>query len=103
MRNIILHAVLGKLTLDGFVGAAGAVALGITALDHKAVDDPMECKPIVKTILRQLAEVRHGNGCGIGVQLHGNGAVVLNLELGMVEALAVDIAAAAGKHQQGNQ
>ena len=38
--DIVFHAILGKFALDGLVGAAGAVALGIAALDHKAVDDP---------------------------------------------------------------
>ena len=94
--DIVFHAVLGKFALDVLVGAAGAVALGISALDHKAVDDPMERKSIIKSVVGQLAKIRHGNGRGIGIQLHGDGAVVLNLELGMMEAGAVVLAAAAG-------
>ena len=79
MGNGILYAVGSKLALDGFFGAARTVAKGIAALDHKAGDDAVEGKTIIKAVIDKLQEVFDGDGSGLRIQLHGDGAVIFNL------------------------
>ena len=84
----IFHAVGRKLALDGVLRAAGAVAVGVAALHHETGDDAVEGQAIVKPIIGQIHKVLYGNGGGVAVQLHGDGAVVLNVDLRVVGAHA---------------
>ena len=82
----VFHAVVGEFALDGLIGAAGAVAVGVAALHHEALHNAVEGQAVIEALVGQLEEVFHGNGSRVGVQLHGNGAVVLDLDLHMVLA-----------------
>ena len=89
MRQVIFHAVGGKFALDGILRAAGAVAVGVAALHHEPGDDAVEGQAVVKPIIGQIHEVLDGDGGDVAVQLHGDGAVVLNVDLGVVGAHAL--------------
>ena len=88
MGQRIFHAVGRKLALDGVLRAAGAVAVGVAALHHETGDDAVEGQAIVKPVIGQVHKVLHGDGSGVAVQLHGDGAVVLNVDLRVVGAHA---------------
>ena len=88
MGQRIFHAVGRKLALDGVLRAAGAVAVGVAALHHETGDDAVEGQAIVKPIIGQIHKVLYGNGGGVAVQLHGDSAVVLNVDLRVVGAHA---------------
>ena len=49
----------------------------------------MEGKAVIKTSVGQVHEVLHRDRGGVSVHLHGDGAVVLNLDLGVVGANAL--------------
>ena len=84
MGQRIFHAVGRKLALDGVLRSAGAVAVGVTALHHEARDDAVEGQAIVKPIIGQVHKILHGHGGGVAVQLHDDGAIVLNVDLRVV-------------------
>ena len=52
--KIILHAVLGKFSLNVLVGTACTVAIRVTALDHKSGYDPVEGQAVIEPFPRQL-------------------------------------------------
>ena len=54
MGQIVLEAVVGKLALDAVARAAHAVAVGAAALDHKALDDPVEDQAVIKALVHQV-------------------------------------------------
>lgn len=41
-----------KLIFDRITGSAGAVPFRIAALDHKAIDHPVEDQPVIEPLLR---------------------------------------------------
>ena len=82
----VVAAVGAELAGDGLVRAAGAVAVGVAALHHEAVHDPVEGEAVVEAILRQLHEVGHGEGGAVAVQLQGDGAVIRDVDDGGVLA-----------------
>ena len=78
MDQVVLHAVLGKLALDGVAGAAHAVAVGAAALDHKAGDAAVEDQAVIKALLHQADEVVHAVGGHVGVELGLDDAAVFH-------------------------
>ena len=106
MRQVIFHAVGGEFTLDRLVRAAHAGALGVAALDHEAVDDAVEGQAVIEALFCQLQEVINRDGGGVAVQLHGDGAVILHLDLHMVlsgRAGRVVVLAAGSKDADGQR
>ena len=57
---------------------------GGTALHHETLDDPVEGQAVVEAASGQLHEVIHGDGRGFVIQLHGDGAVVTDHDVGVV-------------------
>ena len=84
MGQGVVPAVGGELAHDLMLGAAGAVALGIAALNHKAVHDAVEGQAVIEAAVGQLHEVGAGDGSGFLVQLHSDGTVVLHVDAGSV-------------------
>ena len=84
MRQVIFHTVGREFALDRLIRAAHAGALGVSALDHEAVDDAVEGQAVIETLFCQLQEVINRDRGGVAVQLHGDGAVILHLDLHMV-------------------
>ena len=82
----ILMAVLGEFAHDPSFAAAGAVAVGVTALHHEACNDAVEGQTVIETGLCQFNEVANGNRGHIAVQFHGNGTVVFHNDIGVVSA-----------------
>ncbi len=68
-----------KLALYAVAGAAGSVALGVAALDHKALYDPVEYEPVIKAGICKGDEVRHGVGRDFGIELDLDGLAVIHL------------------------
>ena len=83
----IVHVVGRELAFDLIFRAAGAVAQRIAALNHKAGDDAVEGQAIVEALIDKVDEVGHGNRGGIGIQLGGDRAVVLYVDLRVVGAV----------------
>ena len=65
----IVKAVCLELAADAVAGAAGADALGVAALDHKAGDDAVENKPVIEAALYKGDEVVDGVGSDLGIKL----------------------------------
>ena len=76
----VFNAVCGKFALDVVVAAARAVALWVTALDHKALDDPVEGQTVVEALVYKVEEVLNGDRRVGGVEDKADGAVVLNVD-----------------------
>ena len=83
--QLVIKAVCRKFALDAVAGAAGAVAIGVAALDHKAGDDAVEGEAVVEALTGEVAEIANALGREIGVELkldnsavlHGDGCVDL--------------------------
>ena len=88
MADGILDAVIRKLAFDRLSGAAEAVALGIAALDHEAVNDAVEGQAVVEALIRQLHKIFHGDGGYALVEFQLDGAVVPDGNLRMAQLLA---------------
>ena len=69
MLEIVFEAVAGKLALDAVAGAAGACALGVAALNHKAGDDTVEDDTVVKALVYKGDKVVDCVGGDFGVKL----------------------------------
>ena len=65
----IVKAVCLELAADAVARAAGADALGVAALDHKAGDDAVENKPVIEAALYKGDEVVDGVGSDLGIKL----------------------------------
>ena len=106
MRQVIFHTVGGEFALDRLIRAAHAGALGVSALDHEAVDDAVEGQAVIEALFCQLQEVFDRDRGGVAVQLHGDGAVILHLDLHMVlsgRAGRVVVLAAGSKDADGQR
>ena len=66
MLKIILNTVCGKFTLNHISRFLVASA----ALSHKAIDNAVELKPVVKLIFNKLYKVRNGKRRMLGIKLH---------------------------------
>ena len=58
--EVVLKSVLGELTLDAVIRAAGACACRISALDHESRDDAVEDKAVIEAFFYQTDEVVYG-------------------------------------------
>ena len=83
------NAVGGKLALDLVGRAAHAGALGVTALDHKAVDDTVEDDAVIEILADKLLEVGHRDGGNVGVKLNDDIGAAFQLDLDIV-GLVID-------------
>ena len=99
MGDAVFNAVGGKFTLDRLFAAAGAVMVGIAALNHKAVDDPVKGQSIVEALVGKIKEVLNRNRSGISVQFDRNSSPILDVDFNMMGA---DLFASASR-QAGNR
>ena len=74
--QIVVHVVVGKFALDAIVGAAHAGTGGVAALDHEALDDPVEDHAVIKAFVGQGDEVLHGVGGLVVAKFHGDDAAI---------------------------
>ena len=85
MVKRVFEIVLRELTLDVYpvtlrVGlSACSVANGASALNHKAFDNAVEGKPVVKALVYELFEILNGYRRYVGVELNGYFTLVLNV------------------------
>ena len=80
VKQLVLEAVGTELALDAVAGAAGANALGVAALDHKAGDDPVENDAVIEALLHQGDKVVDGVGGHLRVQLRLDDAAVFHFD-----------------------
>ena len=78
MVQVILEAVCGKLAADLITGAAHAGAFRVTALNHKARDDTMEDRAVIKALLHQRNKVADRVRCNFRGQLCADYAAVFH-------------------------
>ena len=95
MVYIIFKSVGRKLTLDRSSDVPCAVTVGVTALNHKVADDSVEGKSVIEAAVSKGCKALYGLGCCVSVKKHGDSAVALNLDDGIVtvhvdKALLVD-------------
>ena len=69
MLQRVLHAVLSKFSLDAVAGAAHAGAFRTAALNHKALDNPMENQAVIKFLMDKTDKIVDGNGCCLRIKL----------------------------------
>ena len=81
VAKLILYTVEEKLALDAVAGAAHAGAIGATALDHKAGNDPVEDQAIIVVMIAQVDEVIHALGRGLGIEFTLDDATVFHSDL----------------------
>ncbi len=80
MLDIVDNAVGRKLALDLVGASAHAGALWIAALHHKALDDAVEGQSVIEALVHQIEEVLYGERCCLGIELHGDFAVILYVD-----------------------
>ena len=68
MAESVLNAVHRELALDSFIASARTVALGVSALSHKAVNDSVKGKTVVKALFYKLFKVFAGQRRFIGIK-----------------------------------
>ena len=84
MGNIIFHAIVAEFSLDILIRSTGSISIRVSALDHKSINNTMESKSVIKSILGKLYKICHCNRCGICIQFYLNGTVILDLYLCMM-------------------
>jgi len=80
VQQAVLEAVGGKLALDAVAGAADADALGIAALDHKALNNAVENQSVIKALIDQGDEIVDGVGGDIGIELRLDDIAVFHFD-----------------------
>ena len=70
MLDGVGNAVGEELALDLLLGAAHTCTLGVTALDHKALDNSVEDKPVIEALFYQLLKICDGYRRSIGIELY---------------------------------
>ena len=81
MLQVIGKTVGSKFTFDLVARSAGSPAIRAPALDHKALDHPMEDQAVIKALLYKTDKVIDRVGSHMGIEfdpdlihvLHGNG------------------------------
>ncbi len=68
MLQIIFKAVDRELAGDAVPGTAGACAVRIAALDHKAFDDAVKDQAVIEPFLNQENKVVYGNRCDLRIE-----------------------------------
>ena len=86
MGNIIFYAIIGKFTFDGLIRSTSSIALWITTLNHKSVNDPMESQSVIKVLLYQFYKICYCNRCCIRIQFHINLAVIFHCDCCMISS-----------------
>ena len=76
----IVEAVCLEFANDVVLGAAHAVTLGISALDHEAGNYSVEDKSVVEALAYKLKEVCYGLGCSLGAELKLDDAAVFHFD-----------------------
>ena len=66
--QIVFEAVVGEFSADAVAGASGSHAVGISALQHKALDDAMENHTVIEALLNQGDEIVYGIGGDFGIK-----------------------------------
>ena len=86
MRDIVVVvSVIGELAGDVGSGTASSCSLGISALHHEAVHDPVEGKAVIESAVCKIYEVCNRDGSLICIELYGDRAVTLYLYLYVVK------------------
>ena len=78
--QVIFEAVAGKLALDGVARTAGADAVRVAALDHKAGDDAVEDDAVIKALLDEGDEVVDGVRRDLRIELRLDDAAVFHFD-----------------------
>ena len=76
----VVEAVCLELANDVVLGAAHAVTLGISALDHEAGNYSVEDKTVVEALAYKLKEVCYGLGRSLGAELKLDNAAVFHFD-----------------------
>ena len=76
--QVVLEAICGKLAADLITRAAHAGAFRVAALDHKARDNTMEDRAVIKALLHQRNKVANRVRCNFRVQLCTDYAAVFH-------------------------
>lgn len=74
--QLVLHAVGAEFPLDACAAAAGSIPIGVTSLDHEAIDNPVEGQSVVKALLCQENKIFNGlRGCR-SIQRKGDSSII---------------------------
>ena len=76
MLQGIVHPVKQEFTLDAVARTAHTGAVGATALDHEAGNDPVENQTVVEALLNQGDEIGDGLRCLLGIELSGDDTAI---------------------------
>ena len=87
----INDAILDKFTFDSLGRATRAIALRVSTLHHKAIDDAVEGQAIVEARLREVAKIRNADGGFVGIQFELNLSLTSNLYCCVMRTLGIDI------------
>ena len=85
MHDGVMNAVCGKFTFDGLIGAAGAVTIRVTALDHETAHDAVEGDTVIETVFNKPQKIFNGFRSDGFVECEGNYAVILDGDFHLVK------------------
>jgi hypothetical protein len=80
MFKIIFEAIGRKFALDMIAGAAHAVTVGATALDHESGNYTMEYLVVVEALVDKGNEVINGVWCDFGIKLCLDNSAVFHFD-----------------------
>lgn len=83
MGKVVCNAVCTEFALDICAGAAGAVALGIAALDHKSGNNAVEYQPVIKIAVGKLYKVFDCYRRDVVIKLKLDHAAVFHSDFGI--------------------
>ena len=69
LERVLSETVMGELAFDTVAGAARALSEGISALDHKALDDSVEYYAVIEMLVYKRNEVIYSVGSVFGIKL----------------------------------
>ena len=86
MRDVILHTVTGKFSLDRLICTAGSIALRITALHHETIYDTPESQSVIESVLCKLHEVCHCDRSCVCIQFYLDASIILDIDPCMMDS-----------------
>ena len=87
MGNRIHKAVGGELAFNRLTRSAGAVAVGIAALNHETFHNAVKCQTVIKSVVRQRDKIINRFRRGVAVQRDFNYAVIFHRNHGVIRAV----------------
>ena len=91
MFDRVFYTIGRELTFDCLIGAAPSGAVRVASLNHKAGDDAVKCKAVIKSFPNKFGKICHRDRCLVGIQFHFNRSIIFDCDLDMVLAAQISL------------